>query len=299
MFRNALRLREAISKHRFDLIHVHETAPALVARLATLGLNIPIIMTFHGSAPSRIPSAAKIGKYCADFVASPSRLSLDALIKHGVKASKTKVLRNGIKPLRAVSEDKIARLRDRYTPGGKGQIVFSPSRLAPQKGIDVMIDVAKRVTQELPDTQFVIAGGGQLTGTVNEWADAAGVGENMHFLGAIDTVPEHLRASDLFLLTSRWEALPISILESFRAGLPVVATDCGGVSELVDDRVGVLCEVEDVEGLSEAVLSLLRSRELHRQKQEGALERSREEQFDLDYAHAQFLATYRDLVSAN
>lgn len=293
MLRNAMRLRQEISKHKFDVIHVHETAPALVARLATLGKNIPIVMTFHGSAPERIPSAAKIGKYCADIVASPSRISLDALIANGVRADKTKVLRNGIKPLRIASADAITSLRERYLPDRKGQIVFSPSRLAPQKGIDIMIEVAKRVLDKRPDTQFVIAGGGVLTGTVNDWAEAAGVGENMHFLGAIDTVPEHLQASDLFLLTSRWEALPISIVESFRAGLPVVATDCGGVSELVDDQVGKLCTVEDVDGITDAVLTLLQSDELRQQKRAAAIARSEEKQFDVDHAHEQILATYR------
>ena len=275
---------------------MHETAPALVARLATLGKNIPIVMTFHGSAPERIPSAAKIGKYCADIVASPSRISLNALIANGVRADKTKVLRNGIKPLRSASADTIATLRERYLPDGRGQIVFSPSRLAPQKGIDIMIEVAKRVLEKRPDTQFVVAGGGVLTGTVNDWAEAAGVGENMHFLGAIDTVPEHLQASDLFLLTSRWEALPISIVESFRAGLPVVATDCGGVSELVDDQVGKLCTVEDVDGITDAVLTLLQSDELRQQKRAAAIARSEEKQFDVDHAHEQILATYRAVL---
>lgn len=298
MLRNALALRKTLSKHKFDVIHVHETAPALVARLATLGKNIPIVMTFHGSAPERIPSAAKIGKYCADVVASPSRISLDALIANGVRADRTKVLRNGIKPLRVASADTVATLRDRYLPDGKGQIVFSPSRLAPQKGIDIMIEVAKLVLEKRPDTQFVIAGGGVLTGTVDEWAEAAGVGDNMHFLGAIDTVPEHLQASDLFLLTSRWEALPISIVEAFRAGLPVVATDCGGVSELVDDQVGKLCTVEDVDGITDAVLTLLQSDELRQQKSSAAIARSEEKQFDVDHAHEQILATYKGVLSA-
>lgn len=296
MFRNALRLRKAISKHKFDVIHVHETAPALVARLATLGKNIPIIMTFHGSAPERIPSAARVAQYCANLVASPSRISLDSLIEHGVRRDKTKVLRNAIKPLRKAGKDTIADLRDRYTNDGKGQIIFSPSRLAPQKGIDIMIEVAKRVTATLPDTQFVIAGGGTLTGTVNEWAKAAGVDKNMHFLGAIDTVPEHLQASDLFLLTSRWEALPISIVEAFRASLPVIATDCGGVSELVDDQVGALCEVEDVDGLTRAILAHLESEALHKKKSQGAFDRSLEDRFDVEHVHNQFEATYRNLI---
>lgn len=297
LFRNALRLRKAISQHKFDVIHVHETAPALVARLATVGKKIPIIMTFHGSAPSRIPSAARIGQYCADLVASPSRIVLDGLIANGVNADKTKVLRLGIKPLRPASDETVDALRQTYLPNGAGKIVFSPSRLAPQKGIDVMIDVVKRVTETAPDTQFVVAGGGVLSGVVKDWAKAAGVEQNMHFLGAIDTVPEHLQAADLFLLTSRWEALPISIVEAFRAGLPVIATDCGGVSELVDEQVGALCEVEDAEGIAAAVLARLQSEEKSARQGEAARARSQQRRFDVDHVHAEFLATYRQVVA--
>lgn len=296
LFRNALRLRKAISKGKFDVIHVHETAPALVARLATLGKKTPIVMTFHGSAPSRIPSAARIGQYCARLVASPSRISLNALISNGLDAGKAKVLGLGIKPLRDVSPEDAAQLRAQYCPDGDGHIIFSPSRLDPQKGIDVMIDVVKQVTKRFPNTQFVVAGGGPLTGTVDEWANDAGVAGNMHFIGAIDTVPEHLRASDLFLLTSRWEALPISIVESFRAALPVIATDCGGVSELVDGEVGSLCQVEDVDGISNAIIACLDSEDLRQAKSDAALARSREDRFDVDHVHAQFLATYQALA---
>lgn len=297
MLRNGLKLRRAIKRQKFDVIHVHETAPALVARIATFGKKIPIVMTFHGSEPSRIPSAARIGQYCADLVASPSRISLDALIQNGVSAEKSKVLGLGIKPLRKASDATVVELRNRYLPGGRGHIVFSPSRLAPQKGIDVMIDVAKIVLERFPDTHFVVAGGGVLEGEVEQWAADAGVDQNMHFLGAIDTVPEHLQAADLFLLTSRWEALPISIVEAFRAAVPVIATDCGGVSELVDEKVGELCQVEDVDGLANAVIAHLEAETLRTQKSEAALSRSLEDRFDVEYVHEQFEATYRAIVA--
>ncbi len=297
LLHSAFKLRRAISRHPVDLIHTHETAPAMVARLAVLGKNIPVVMTFHGSAPDRIPSAARIGRYCADLVASPSRISLDALIANGVNSEKTMVLGLGIKPLPESSPDEIAALRADYLSDPDGAIVFSPSRLAPQKGIDIMIEVARRVTAKHPGTMFIVAGGGLLTGQVEDWARAAGVGDNMRFLGPIDTVPAHLRAADIFLLTSRWEALPISIVEAFRAGLPVIATDCGGVSELVDEQVGTLCPVEDVEALTQTVLDYLERPDLRARKGVAALERSRDDRFDPQAVHQQFARVYQALIT--
>lgn len=296
LLQSAFRLRRALSKHPVDIIHTHETAPALVAKLATIGKKIPIVMTFHGSAPERIPSAARTAKRCADLTASPSRISLNALIANGVDPDKARVLGLGIKPLPETSPKDIEDLRQQYLPNGKGTLVFSPSRLAPQKGIDVMIEVAKRVTAKHPDTVFVVAGGGCLTDQVEGWAKDAGIDKNMRFLGAIDTVPAHLQAADIFLLTSRWEALPISIVESFRAGLPVIATDCGGVSELVDDTVGALCQVEDVKALTEAVLTMIKSPEQRKTKGQAALDRSAEDRFDGEAVHAKFEEAYLELL---
>jgi len=296
MVKSAFRLRRAISKHPVDIIHTHETAPALVARLATFGKKIPIVMTFHGSAPERIPSAARTAKYCADVVASPSRISLNALIANGVDSDKARVLGLGIKPLPEHTPEQVEDLRRRYLPGGKGTLIFSPSRLDHQKGIDVMIDVAKNVVAKHPDAVFVVAGGGPLTGVVDGWAEKAGLSSNMKFLGAIDTVPLHLQASDIFLLTSRWEALPISIVEAFRAARPVIATDCGGVSELVDDSVGALCPVEDVAALTQSVLDLIESESVRKSKGQAALKRSTEDRFDCEAVHAKFEETYKELV---
>lgn len=297
LLRAAMILRGALSRQPVDLIHAHETAPALVARLAAFGKNIPVVMTFHGSAPERIRSAAQIAKFCADLTVSPSRISLDAMIAAGVDPKKARVLGLGIKPLPDTDPANIELLRATYLPDTGGTLIFSPSRLDPQKGIDLMIEVAKRVMDKHPNTVFVVAGGGPLTDKVDAWARAAGVDKNMHFIGPIDTVPAHLKAADIFLLTSRWEALPISIVEAFRAGLPVVATDCGGVSELIDDDVGVLCPIEDASALTEAVLEFVESQALRKSKGAAALERSQDDRFNGEVVHARFEAAYEELIS--
>ena len=289
-------LRRALKAAPVDLIHAHETAPALVARLATLGRSVPIIMTFHGSAPERIPSAARIAARCADLTVSPSRISLEAMIAHGVNPAKARQLGLGIKHQPTPDPKTVADLRKRYLDGEAGTLIFSPSRLNPQKGIDVMIEVVKIVRARHPDALFVVAGTGPLDGEVQQWAKAAGQEDAMRFLGSIDTVPLHLAASDIFLLTSRWEALPISIVEAFRAGRPVIATDCGGVTELVDDQVGRLCPVEDVEDLAAALIELIEDPDMRAAKGQAALNRSTEARFDPDAVHAGFAATYVALI---
>lgn len=297
MLRLARQLRRILRDRRIEVIHAHETAPLLVARLAALGLNIPIAFTFHGSAPSREAEVARFARMAADLTLSPSRTSLDKLIAKGLPATRTRQLGLGIAPVPALDPAAVAALRADLLGADGRVLILSLSRLQEQKGIDIMIEVARSVIAARPDVRFAVAGGGPLTDVVGGWARDAGIADHIRFLGPVSTVPLHLAAADIFLLTSRWEALPISIVEAFRAGLPVIATDCGGVKELVDSRVGALERVGDVEGLAAAILALVNDPAQRATKASAALNRSHEARFDPDQVHATFEDMYRGLLT--
>ncbi|MEO6093136.1 MAG: glycosyltransferase family 4 protein [Novosphingobium sp.] len=289
-------LRATVRKRGVQLIHAHETAPTIVARLATLGLRVPVLFTFHGSAPAREAGVARVSRACATITVSPSRDGVERLVGHGVPCSRCRVLGLGIPPLAQVPEADVAALRAQLLGGRDGPLIMSLSRLDPQKGIDVMIAVARRVVERFPGVVFAVGGKGPLADRVEGWARDAGVAQAVRFMGMVSTVPAHLRAADLFLLTSRWENRPISIVEAFGAGLPVVATDCGGVRELVDDRVGALVPVNDPEEIAAALIALLSDPERMRQSGQAALARSRSAAFDPHSVHAQFEALYREVL---
>lgn len=291
-------LRREIRRRAIDLVHAHETAPALAARLATLGLGVPVVMTFHGSEPSRVASVARIGRLCADRVLSPSRLSLEALIAHGLPADRARQLGLGVAAFPARDPGEIADLRRTLLGGRAGPLIVSLSRLDRQKGLDVMVEAMRRLIVAHPGATCVVAGGGPLEGSVKGWAAEAGVAEAMRFLGPVTGVDRYLRAADIYLLTSRWEALPISIVEAFRAGLPVVATDCGGVSELVDDSVGALVPVGDAAAIAAALDRLAGDAALRQAKGAAALARSGEARFDPDAVHAGFERFYAETLEA-
>jgi glycosyltransferase involved in cell wall biosynthesis len=206
------------------------------------------------------------------------------------------VLGLGIPPLAQAPESEVAALRARLLGGREGPLIVSLSRLDPQKGIDVMIAVARRVVERFPGVVFAVGGKGPLADKVEGWARDAGVAEAMRFLGMVSTVPAHLRAADLFLLTSRWENRPISIVEAFGAGLPVVATDCGGVRELVDEEVGALVPVDDPDGIAAELIALLSDEKRMRACGAAALARSRAPAFDPSAVHARFEALYREVL---
>ncbi len=295
----ARKLRQALKKHNIQLVHSHETAPAIVARLATMGLNIPVIFTYHGSEPEREASVARTAKRCADMTISPSRTSLESLISKGLTREKTHVIGLGVHKLPKVSKEHVAELRKSLL-GKKGRFLISSlSRLDQQKGIDMMIEVARKISDKRDDVVFAIGGHGPLSDIVESWAEVTGVSENVKFLGPVDDVASVLMASDLYLLTSRWEALPISIVEAFQTGLPVIATDCGGVKELVDPSVGCVLQVGDTRAIAVAVLEMIDNTTKREKMGLAAKKLSREARFSPQAVHESFEKLYREMIETS
>lgn len=294
--RAVLQLRRELARRQIDLIHSHETAPALVARLANFGAARPLVMTYHGAAPEREAEVARMARFCADKVISPSHRSLKRLIDQGLDAAKTQVLGLGVPAPAPIPEAQIAARRAEMLGTAPGPLIFSLSRMSAQKGIDDMIAVAQKVIARHPGAVFAVAGGGPMTAEITQWVAASGLGAQFRLLGPISAVAEHLQAADLYLLTSRWENLPISIVEAFRAGLPVIATDGGGVRELVDDQVGALCPVGAIDQIADEISLLLADPANRHTKAAAALDRSKEPRFDPAHVHQRFAEFYAECL---
>ena len=298
-FAAAARLRAFVGTVRPDLIHAHESGPALVAWLAAAGRGIPLIVTYHGSEPERIAGFGRVARNVATRVVTPSHRSADDLARiGGVPTALLKVLGLGIARRPAPEHGAVAALRARFARGADDVLVVTVARLAHQKGIDVLIDVVRRAVAARPRLSFVVVGDGPLRDRVGDWARDAGVADRVAFVGHSERPHEYLAAADVFLLTSRWEALPLSIVEALREGLPIVATDAGGVRELVDAAVGAVVPIGDTPALSSALLRLCDDPRLRARCSENAARRGDEDRFDPEFVHAQFERFYRDILAA-
>ncbi len=294
----ALQLREFIRAQGVDLIHAHESAPALAVRLADPAGRIPLALTYHGSEPERVRSFALVARATARLVITPSRSTADHLAEAGVPRERLRVIGLGVRDLPPGDEARTAELRRSLLGAGAARLVVSIVRLTHQKGIDILIETVRRTKAERPDIRFVVVGDGPQREEARRWAQDAEVADTIAFVGESRNVADYLRAADLFLLSSRWEALPITIVEAFRAGAPVIATDCGGVAEIVDDGVGRVVPVHDPQALATAVLDFCGDDERRRQAGAAALARSREDRFSPDWIHSQFERTYEELIAA-
>jgi glycosyltransferase involved in cell wall biosynthesis len=136
--------------------------------------------------------------------------------------------------------------------------VVTVANLRAEKGHDVLIDAAVEVLRRMPAAHFDLVGAGPLLSSLRARAAARGVSGAFSFLGHQDDVAARLGEADMFALPSRSEAFPNAVLEAMAAGLPIVATNVGGIPELIEDgRTGLLVPPEDPMALADRLCRLM------------------------------------------
>jgi L-malate glycosyltransferase len=195
------------------------------------------------------PIALQRGAFaCAHKVIANSRAAADRLQFEHVPARKIAVIPNGL-DLQHFS----ARL-----PRPRLCKIVVVANLRREKGHDVLIDSAGQILNQFPDASFEIVGAGPELESLVARVESRQLRHAFSFLGHRDDVGARLAAADIFVLPSRSEALPNSIIEAMAAGMPIVASAVGGVLELIDDRrTGLLVPADDPAALGARIGELM------------------------------------------
>ncbi|MDP2307597.1 MAG: glycosyltransferase family 4 protein [Pseudomonadota bacterium] len=294
--RRALRaLRAIVAKVRPDLVHTHSSKAGLLGRLAARAEGVPAIHTAHAwsfsdglSWPRKvmaIPVEAVASRWTRRFIVV-SEADREIAVRYRVaRDSQVRVVHNGV-----------VDGPERAQPDADGPpILTMVARMAAPKdhllllraltGIDAPFSV--RLVGDGPDRP-------QIAAAVRE----LGLAGRVTLLGARGDVPALLATSHVFALISRQEGFPLAILEAMRAGLPVVASDVGGVREaVVPETTGLLVARGDEAGLRRALRRLLGAPHLRRTL--GAAGRSAyEKRFTAEHMLAGTAEVYRELALA-
>jgi glycosyltransferase involved in cell wall biosynthesis len=157
----------------------------------------------------------------------------------------------------APNPDTRAQWRQAHGIEPRATVVTHIGRFAVQKNHALLVEAFAQVHSDAP-LYLLLVGGGELEDAVREQVVELGLQERVRFLGVRADVPAILNASDLFVLSSRWEGNPMSVMEALAAGLPVVSTAVGGVPELVrEGETGLLVPSEDTGALACALQALV------------------------------------------
>jgi glycosyltransferase involved in cell wall biosynthesis len=180
----------------------------------------------------------------------------------------------------------------------RAAIAVTVARLSTQKGLYDLIDAAAAVVSRLPEANFVLVGDGELRDGLIRRVGELRLGERFRFAGARPAaeVARWLAATDVFVLSSHQEGLPLALLEAMASGCPVVATDVGGVGEVVSDGVvGRLVPAADPGRLAEAIEEVLADPEGRARM--GAAARARViEAFDASACYERTAALYHEVA---
>jgi len=288
-------IRALLRRLQPDLVSTHSAKAGWLCPMAAASLGIPSIQTTHGwSFTTGVPPAAalcyrwaeRVGVMSAHRVINVSEYDRQlALRYHVAPPEKLLTVHNGMPDI---------------PPHLRAQPERAPVRLAmvarfeAQKDHATLFHALARLGEYAWELDLI--GDGPLRSQAAALAQDLKIFERVCFLGACNDVAERLARQQVFLLITNWEGFPRSILEAMRAGLPVVASDVGGVSESVlDGTTGFLVPRGDVELLRARLALLLRDPSLRRRL--GRAGRTRyEDRFTLAHMVEKTLAVYREVI---
>jgi glycosyltransferase involved in cell wall biosynthesis len=273
-----IRLWRLLLRERFDVIETFTFDSNIPGMILSWLAGVPLrIATHHGKVGnvSRLQEKLHliIAKMTASVIVAVSSQVCKDLVAAGLDARKIVVIPNGVNSS-APSEPTRAKVQDEFEADRGKVVLLSIGRLVYQKAHSVLIDAMQIVRAKATNVVLYIAGEGQLREPLEAQILEAGLGEYAHLLGNRIDIPELFTLTDIFVLPSRWEGLPMALLEAMDAGLPVVATKVEGVDEVVENDIqGLLVPPEDAPALAQAILQLVKDRALR--KKMGALARKR------------------------
>jgi glycosyltransferase involved in cell wall biosynthesis len=249
-------LKKVVADVKPDLIHTHTFKAGLIGRIRDFG--VPVVHTFHGhlfTDPEFKGAKGKVIRLIEKYLASRTHSLVtvgvgvaEDLIKKGIGApSQYRSIAPGVLPLDVTERSKAFKNLN-LTEDGKF-IVGWIARMTGVKNPNRALEIAKK----LPSTRFVMAGGGDLLDSITSAA-----GKNVSVVGWQDA-RDIFGICDLVLSTSENEGMPVALIEAQLAGLPVVATDVGAVSEVIQSGVTGLVVPADNSALIQAVTEIINS----------------------------------------
>lgn len=278
-----------------DILSTHSSKAGIMGRVAARLLGIPCIFTAHGWAfTDRVPLPARImyrsiekkAAMLAEKIITVSEYDrLMALRLKVVHQNRLITIHNGMPDIPP------ALLAD---PAQEPVNIVMVARFQKQKDFVTLFSALSGLLGYKWRLQLI--GGGPLLDRVQRQADGFGITDRVIFWGEQDNVAEHLSKYQIFVLASNWEGFPRSILEAMRAGLPVIASDVGGVSEaVIDEKTGFLITHKNFEMLQKKIKIVLEEPEKRKKMGKAGRERY-EKNFTFNKMAQETLMLYEEVL---
>ena len=201
--------------------------------------------------------------FCEKIICISDAEKQSALDKKICKEDKLQVIFNGVDIEAYESGEHGKAKRSDLNIPEDAFVVGMVGRISPQKAPDVFVKMAKLIKKKVPNAHFIIVGNGNQEAEVRKYAEDNGFSDSLHITGWVDDPMNYVELFDVACLLSRWEGFGLALPEYMMARKPIVASSVDAIPNLIKNgENGLLIEVDDAVGASEAVLRIYRDRKL-------------------------------------
>ena len=295
-----LRLIKILKSINPDVIHTHLSYANVLGGLCGFISRIPVVATLHNS--SYDPK--KTSKPVIFFETVILRYLTTLIIAVGYSVEKAHqarvrkkivVIPNAVNPILPIENSERIQLRENILGQGTFKVITAVGRLSPQKAYIDLFNAFVGTIKVYPEARLLVVGEGKERQSLEEKITELDLSGKVFLLGQRDDVSKLLQITDIFINSSHWEGLPVSILEAMSAGLPIVATKVGDIPRAIDEEVGLLVEPKP-EFLKEALIKYLKDPEL--MQQHGKLAQYRfQENFHASSWYQKIIQAYQKAIN--
>lgn len=295
-----VRLHSLLGRDRFDLLHAHETLPALVAGLAsTASGTVCVYDRRHTWGGRRLNLASRVASVVTDYTVGGSRAVIDfAQSLDRREPSKVLLVHDGVPSPRPVTQSETDSLKAALGIPETSQVVEVIARLRAEKGLDHLVAAMELVAERLESRpHLVIVGDGPDRARLEARQREASF--PMHLVGHQGDIAPWFAIADVVAAPSLREAFGFAAVEAMACGKPLVASRVGGLSEIVvHGGTGLLVPPGDAPALAEGIIELLTNDVLHRRMGEAAAKRYGD-QFTLEKMVTRWELAWQEILSGH
>jgi glycosyltransferase involved in cell wall biosynthesis len=284
---------QIVNTQHIDVIHAHLPSAHVLGGIAGKFTGVPVVATIHGMNITALDF--QVHKMIGSHLITVCQAAYAEALAMGAAFGLVTLIRNGVDTARFNADKRSANFRREINISDGAPVIGFIGRFAREKGPELFVATAEIVARKDRNVHFVMIGDGPLFGKISEMIDSSPNRARWHLLGVRRAMEDVYAAIDIVVLSSRQEGAPLVLLEAMAAERAVVATDVGGVSEIVEaGTTGLVAMPGDYDALADSCLVLLADRE--RRRRMGRLARQRVlEQFSLDTTVQQTVALLKTL----
>jgi len=304
---NLFRILDYLRKHRPQVLHTQLEFSDILGTVAAKILGIPTVSTLHSLDEYQENKTANwrlklrwfiLRNFTDRIIAVSEKTRIHHINSGNLIENRIVTIYNGINLSQFNSKNQQVRetTRQQLNIQKEDKMIVTVAVLRELKGIQFMVKAMQEIISDYPNVHYVIVGDGEYKPTLIELVNSLNLGDQITFTGRRTDIPEILNACDLFVLPTLVDALPTVLIEALATKAPIVASNVGGIPEIIDDNVnGLLIPPSEPSKLANACVKLLSDEKLSKSLTQAG-EITAKQRFDVYVQAKQLIDLYGEIL---